>query len=252
MLRPAGGVLRRRISELGEALFQSIRMQLAVERYEGEAVRCGADLNTADHFVTDIMWMRRQILELRKVADPAAQLAGIREILFRTDPGPGGFYDELGNPANRPHLLNGEHNPQDPGNRIAPFVDSMYPDTLQDKAPIAWKHWVQSMYETPVKLRDDNLDSETEYHLRIVYGGDEPHEQIRLMANDSIEIHPLILRAWPPAPREFSVPKQATNEGQLTLTWTAEPGRGGDGRGCQIAEVLLIPNSPARSAAPAR
>src|SRR5262249_16922793 len=38
VVRPAGGELRTRVLELGAALFQSIRMQLAVERYQGEAV----------------------------------------------------------------------------------------------------------------------------------------------------------------------------------------------------------------------
>ena len=26
----------------------------------------------------------------------------------------------------------------------------------------------------------------------------------------------------------------------LTLTWSADPGRGGNGRGCQVAEVWLV------------
>ena len=38
MIQSASGSLRGRVLELGEALFQSIRMQLAVERYRGEAV----------------------------------------------------------------------------------------------------------------------------------------------------------------------------------------------------------------------
>lgn len=250
VVRPAGAVLRRRIAELGEALFQSIRMQLAVDRYQGEAVRRGANLDTVDHPVSDIMWMRRQVLEIRRNADPIAQLTAIRTLLYRTDPGPGGFYDELGNPGNRPHLLNGEINHQDPGFRITPVIDSMYPDTLQDTAPIAWKHWVQSLYESSIRLQYQNLDSDAEYHLRVVYGGDEPREKIRLVANDRVEIHPLLLRAWPPAPQEFAIPKEATAGGELTLVWATEPGGGGDGRGCQIAEVWLIRNDVSPYARP--
>jgi hypothetical protein len=241
--QPAGSLLRQRIGELAEALFQSIRMQLAVERYKGEAIRRGADLDTVDHPVTDILWMRRQIMDVRASMDLTAKLTGIRQILFRNDPGPNGFYDELGNPANRPHYCEPEHDARDPGNRHIPVIDSFYPDTLQQNAPIAWKHWLQSMYDAPVRLHYENLDSSTEYLLRIVYSGDEPKEKIRLTANDGIEIHPFLLRAWPPAPQEFPVPKAATDGGQLTLIWTAQPGRGGDGRGCQIAEVFLLPRT---------
>ena len=240
LLSPAGSVLRRRLGELGEALFQSIRMQLAVDRYKGEAVRRGANLDTADHPVTDILWMRRQLLDLRKSSDQKEILAGIRRIIFRTDPGPGGFYDELGNPANRPHFVEPQYDSNDLDHRHTSVIDSLYPDTLQDTAPIAWKHWVQSIYDAPIRLYYQNLDPSAEYLLRIVYGGDEPKEKIRLVADEDVEIHPAINRTWPPAPQEFVVPRSATSQGTLTLTWRTEPGRGNDGRGCQIAEVFLL------------
>ena len=33
---------------------------------------------------------------------------------------------------------------------------------------------------------------------------------------------------------------EATRIGELTLIWHREPGLGGNGRGCQVAEVLLM------------
>jgi hypothetical protein len=44
----------------------------------------------------------------------------------------------------------------------------------------------------------------------------------------------------PIQPLEFDLPTEATANGELTLTWTREPGLGGNGRGCQVAEVWLI------------
>ena len=41
-------------------------------------------------------------------------------------------------------------------------------------------------------------------------------------------------------PLEFDIPREATRDGTLDLDFTAEPGRGGNGRGCQVAEVWLI------------
>jgi hypothetical protein len=49
------------------------------------------------------------------------------------------------------------------------------------------------------------------------------------------------VRAWPPAPQEFAIPKAATSEGALKLSWTREAGLGGNGTGCQVAEVWLTP-----------
>ena len=64
---PVAGELRTRVMELGAALFQSIQMQLDVERYQGEAVERAANLDTLDAPVTDVMWMRRQIIRIRKM-----------------------------------------------------------------------------------------------------------------------------------------------------------------------------------------
>ena len=44
----------------------------------------------------------------------------------------------------------------------------------------------------------------------------------------------------PPEPVEFDIPAVATADGDLTLSWYREPGRGGNGRGCQVREVWLM------------
>jgi hypothetical protein len=44
----------------------------------------------------------------------------------------------------------------------------------------------------------------------------------------------------PVRPLEFDVPGEATATGELTLSWSREPGLGGNGRGCQVSEVWLI------------
>lgn len=241
MVHPAAGELRARVEELGAMLFQSIRMQLAVERYQGEAVDRAANLDTLDTPVSDTMWMRRQILDIRKMTDPMAQIAAIHASLFRTDPGPGGFYDQLGNVSNRPHLVLGQGGVKDPGFRQSPLIGFNYPDTLQDKAPMAWKCWAGSLYDAPLTMHYPRLNTQQQYRLRVIHSGDSPNIKLRLIANDKIEIHPYILRAWPPAPQEFAIPQLATSSGELKLSWTCEPGLGGNGHGCQVAEVWLIP-----------
>ena len=244
---PAGADLRVRIRELGAALFQSIRMQLAVERYDGEAVDRAANLDTLDAPVSDAMWLRHQIEGIRSESDPMKQIAAIRDLLHRTDPGPGGFYDELGDPMNRPHLVIPELKTPDPDFRRSPLTGCDYPDVLQDRAPRAWKHWAGTIYDAPLHMNYSNLENPSGYKVRVVYSGDTHRVKIRLVANDSIEVHPLISRAWPPAPQEFPVPLEATAKGELVLTWTREQGLGGNGRGCQVAEVWLIANAPAEA-----
>lgn len=240
LIQSTSGSLRARVLELGEALFQSIRMQLAVERYRGEAVVRGTNLDTLDYPVSDAPWLLVKISEISREPDMAKQLAAIRAVLSRTDPGPGGFYDELGNPANRQHLLLGEGAERDPEFRATPLTGFRYPDRLGSHAPIAWKRWAESLFDAPLRMRYTGLDKQSQYRLRVVYSGDQPKRKMRLMANEQFEIHPYVLRPWPPVPQEFDIPHAATAAGELNLSWTREPGLGGDGRGCQVSEVWLM------------
>jgi hypothetical protein len=50
-------------------------------------------------------------------------------------------------------------------------------------------------------------------------------------------------KPWPPRPLEFDIPAEATAAGELSLIWNREPGLGGNGRGCQVAEVWLFKNA---------
>lgn len=234
--------IRTRISELGCALLQSIHQQLAVERFQGEAVDRGAPLDTIDHPVTDGPYFLKQLRKMSSMEDQEEKIEAVRALLNRANPGPGGFYDELGNVTNRPHLVI-ENAEGDFDFRRSPHVGTSYPDHFGANAPMAWKHWAESLYEAPLKMHYTGLDPTIDYTLQVVTSGDSRGVKTRLVANDSIEIHPLQMRPWPPAPQTFTLPRAATASGELRLTWTRETGLGGNGRGCQVAEVMLKPIS---------
>ena len=83
------------------------------------------------------------------------------------------------------------------------------------------------MLDSPLKMHYDNLDPTAQYKMRIVYGGDGPRKKIRCMANDTIEVHPLIAKKVPYGPVEFDIPAEATAGGpiELELVPRAQPGR---------------------------
>jgi hypothetical protein len=56
----------------------------------------------------------------------------------------------------------------------------------------------------------------------------------------SVQIHDFMDKAVPYRPVEFDLPPETTGSGTLDLAWTRLPGQGGNGRGCQVAEVWLI------------
>jgi hypothetical protein len=231
--------LRARVFELAEALFQSIRAQLSVAKYHAIAVERGATLDTIDVPLTDAAWLRKELAAVRKLADEKERLARLGTMQNRTDPGPGGFYDDLGDPRRQPHLVRGAGWDKDPAFLATPLVGFSFRGMGPDPAtPRAWWQHAESLYDTPLQLRYTGLDQIATYHVRVVYGRERRRGKVRLVANDRFEIHPYLSNALEPV--EFDIPLEATTSGELTLSWSQEPGGGGTGRGCQVAEVWLI------------
>ncbi len=231
---PASPDRRARVHELAEALFQSIRMQLSVPRY-GAIEGRGSTLDTIDVPLNDRIWLGGEFAAIRKLGGEGERLRALRTIVERTDPGPGGFYDALGDPAQNRHLVRGAGFDADPDFRRSSYIG------FDDRPglPMAWARDAQSLYDAPLTMQYDGLDPSAHYRLRIVYGGDNFRVRVRLDA-DGREVHPLMMKPNPPRPVEFDLPAGVTADGALTLRWTREPGLGGNGRGCQVAEVWLI------------
>jgi hypothetical protein len=227
--------LRARVFELGEALYQSVRMQLSTERYKGQPGR-GANLDTIDTPLNNRRWLELKFAEARLQPDEASRLKAINEIVNWTNPGPGGFYDDLGNPARQPHLINVIGFDKDPGFMESAFTGFGYRPEWRR----SWFDSAETAFDTPLRLRYTDLDPSAQYKVRVVYAGTTPQLKIRLVANDQYEIHPLMAKPSPVKPIEFDVPAQATASGELNLTWNIEPGRGGNGRGRQVSEIWLI------------
>src|SRR5262249_7238386 len=191
--------LRARVFELAEALFQSIRMQLSVDRYQAISVGRGANLDTLDVPLNNRVWLLNQFERIRKLDSESDRLREIEAILNWTNPGPGGFYDELGNPSRRPHLVGGLSYASDPGYYQSLLTGFHYvPDWR-----ISWCRHAESFYEAPLSMHYSDLDPKAHYRVRVVYAGDNNRPKVRLLANGDIEIHPWRTKDSPPRPVEF-------------------------------------------------
>ncbi|HEV8147134.1 MAG TPA: hypothetical protein VGP79_12170, partial [Bryobacteraceae bacterium] len=227
---------RARCFELAEALFQSIRMQLSVERYKAISSDRGATLDTIDYPLNNREWLKQKLREWQISASIDNRKKILDEILNWTNPGPGGFYDDLGNLTAQPHLVRGPGFDKDPA-----FLESSLVGFLSRTSyRTSVRTFVESLNDSPLQMHYDGLDPKARYKIRVTYGGDSPNRKVRLVANGKIEIHPLIAKPTPYAPIEFDIPAEATASGSLDLAWNREQGLGGNGRGCQVAEVWLI------------
>jgi len=247
---PVAGDLRLRIHELAEALFQSISMQLSVVKYKAIDVDRGASLDTLEYPLNNRRWLKERFANIRQLRSEADRVAALNEIVHWTDPGPGGFYDDLGNPARQQHLVRGSGFKEDPEAMEWPRADFEEdlvvekPDVVTKGARrVSWMDHAETLYDAPLRMHYAGLDGKARYRLRVVYAGDTRRKKIRLLANEQIEIHPFLIRPFPIKPLEFDLPSEATQGGELTLTWFGEAGLGGNGRGCQVSEVWLLKES---------
>ncbi len=227
---------RARIFELADDLFASIKMQTSVPKYQAIGVDRGATLDTLDVPLNNRLWLKERFAALRSLSVEAERLRGIDEIVNWTNPGPGGFYDDLGKLHVQPHLVVGPGFEKDPA-----FLESSHTGFAGfGPMRMSWKDHAESLLDAPLRMHYDQLDPQAQYKIRVVYGGDGPRKKIRCQANDTIEIHPLIAKKVPPGPVEFDIPAAATRSGELNLSWYREPNLGDNGRGCQVSEIWLM------------
>jgi hypothetical protein len=194
-----------------------------------------------------VNWLRERFAEIRAAKSEKERLAAIFEIVDWENPGPGGFYDDLGNSARQPHLVRNRPFAEDPASLLSAKTGFEEGDAVDepDEKPLgalrkSWLDHAESLVDQPLKVRYDDLDPRARYKVRVVYAGDAPKMKIRMVANGSVEIHPFIEKPNPTRRLEFELPPEATRGGTLELSWMRPTGLGGNGRGCQVSEIWLM------------
>ena len=259
--------LRTRIVELGEELYQSIGAQLDVENYQAMSAERGAVLDFLDTPLNDRMWIEDEldaILSGRFTATMPenetedVRLTRLAKIVHWENPGPGGFYDDLGCVWKQPHLQKPKPLWDDLGGVTTPREAHTRADTpLKDR--LSWLDQSEALNAAPLMMHYDGLDPDASYRVRVTYIG-RYRATIRLDADDKYEIHGAYGHTVqgvrytagygdkaavvaskddspPPVvtPLEFIIPREATQDGVLDLKWQRLTGRG-----AQVAEVWLI------------
>jgi hypothetical protein len=232
-------LLRDAIETLAGQLFQNIGLQLSVKKYGASATDRGASLDTVDVSLNDGEWLKQQFMRIRALGSEQERLREIAALVNWSNPGPGSFYDDLGNPSAEPHLVRGPGYPSDP----AFFRTAL--DGIADRTPDqGWRlsatSYAGALYEHALELRYTGLSASAHYRLRVVYAGEDYTLPITLTANGRFLVHGPHLRTTNPELDEFTIPADATRGGVLDLKWTRPDGVGGGGRGLQVAEVWLL------------
>ena len=239
---PVAADFKQKCAALADSLFEKIGSQLTVEKHGAQSRTRGAFMDGIDEPLNDAAWLRAQFRRVRELSDEPDRLKAIDQIVNRTNPGPGGFYDSLGTPGGDRRVVNAVPCNDDPGTLKSPRTDFPYDLGLpqQRAVPLAWRKQKNSIFETPLRIAYDHLDPRATYSLRAVYSG-EFTKPSSLVANDTYVIHRLLPGARPLV-QEFPIPPAATATGRLELVW----------HGGGVAEVWLIRHSTAQPPAQPR
>lgn len=244
--KPVAQDYKKRCWEIADYLFEAIGSQTSVKKHKAKPGR-GDFMDYIDAPLNNAIWLLSQLERTRKITDEKARLASIDELLNWDNPGPGGFYDNLGQSINTPRLADYPAWEEDPGSLQSPRVSfgaglrgRKWVHTVQAKGfdgsaiPLAWMNQITTLYETPLNVVYENLDPHSSYILKVAYTG-RFQANIQLTADDEFQIHEMKKTGKTPI-NEFPITKEATRDGKLKLTWTCAEGE----RGAQVAEIWLV------------
>ncbi len=233
--RPVATDLRERIEALAKALRESIGMKLGA-KFGAEPERADV-LDDLDEPVNNAEWLMAEMEKLLHSDNEAEKNAGISRLLHWEDPGPGGFYDDLGNPAKQPHLVYPKPVSEDPGRLETAAQEFDYKGLKGGR--LSWRSSACAFRKSALQMRYEGLDPDARYLLRVIYPPHRPGTSVRLIANERFELQPMSEMPRELLQREYEIPPEATRSGKLELTWTRQ-----GGRGVSVAEVWLVPQGP--------
>jgi hypothetical protein len=244
--------LRERCIALADSLYRSFGAQLTIEKHHAASGR-GNFIDNIDIPLNDSPWLNEQLDNILKLTNESERDQAVENILHRADPGPGGFYDNLGSPESWKRIVAKKTWKEDPSSLESPrlsfgvgltgvdWVHEIVAKGFEGKTtPLAWMNQINTLYETPLEMEYDSLDPEGSYQIRISYTG-RFRSSVQLMA-DGVQIHPFIRMGKKPMV-EYPLPTKITKDGKIRLTFTCGLKVDGEGeRGTQVAEIWIIKN----------
>jgi len=232
--------------DLADSLFKSIGAQLTMKKHGAMSGR-GNFVDLINMPLNDAPYLLDQFKRIEKLSSEAEMLREIDQLLHRTDPGPGGFYDHFGDPESWYRVVPALSWEEDPGSLQSPrigfgvglvgeeWVDEIQATGFQGQVtPRAWMKQAKTLYDQPLQIRYDNLDPDASYRIRISYTG-RFRSRMRMTTDDGQTIHDFIQTGEQPT-FEFNVPKAATADGKVIFEWTCGEGE----RGSQVTEIWLM------------
>lgn len=233
--------LAEKINFLADSLFEKIGAQLTVTRHHAAAWDRGAFVECLNIELNDSRSILNELSKAEQLQTREEKEAAVKDnILLRTSPGEGGFYDDFGSDGSRKRLEGHENYKNDPGFFKTPFAAYLMPSPhIEDdpyRSPLAWRQGVSTLYREPLIIRYEGLNPNARYTIQTVYARFKPI-RIRLYAgeNGDIKIHDEIKLEKDFTVAKNLLPKYAYKDGRLKLWFTVPDGD----RGPNVSEIII-------------
>lgn len=205
--RRVGVQLRARIFELCDQLFHSIGLQTSVPKYYAIGEERGAVLDFVDYPLNNRWWLEDQFKAIRALGAEQEKLDRLHRLATWENPGPGSFYDVVGDIARSPHVVrcdteNGPQLERHPGPTFWWWDDG------KSRARLSWQ---VTMW--PKAMLYDGLDPSATYVIRSTGYGQE------LLRINGARVEPTIDGKQMGEFKEFPVAAEQVKTRRLILTW---------------------------------
>ncbi len=215
---PARPELAAKAAQLCDDLFHSIGLQTSVAKYGASGSERGCVLDFLNYPLNNRYWLEDEIAKARKLPTEETRVARLKELATWEHPGPGSYYDSLGNVAKSPHEVRAEQ-------IVGPLLDV---DNLNLPGAMFWtgndpkararQSWFTSE-AWPTAVRYPYVDKNADYTIRVTGMGDV------LLKVNGIRIQPKVDGRNLGEIKEFPVNRLLYRDGQITVTFdpTFEP-----------------------------
>lgn len=200
--------LRARIIDLCDKLYHSIGLQTSVPKYHAIGEERGAVLDFIDIPLNNRWWLEDEFQKVRAMASAAEKNRRLYQIATWETPGPGSYYDDIGNIRKSPHVVRHALDVIDPGSESEPDPTFWWWDQGKSRARLSWQTtmWPHSViYEA--------LDPAATYMVR-----SSGYGQALLRINGE-RVQPTSDGREMGDIKEFPVDRRFYQDRRLTLTW---------------------------------
>ena len=199
---PASPELRTRVAQLCEALFHSIGLQTSMTKYYATSWQHGAILDYIDVPMNNRWWLEDEFKKVAALPSEAEKVQRLQQLGAWEHPGPGSFYDDVGNIGKSPHVTPGDAEPT-----------FWAWDQGRSRARLSWQTtmWPKAMVYAPV-------DPNGVYVVRSSGYG----RAVLRINGDSVE--PTLDGKQMGEFKEFPVAAKYVQTGKLALTWERPDG----------------------------